>query len=53
MEERTGKPCSYLLMGIVFYSPGLVTTIPIDSNFFGYEFTNPSDVDRHIKKGGI
>lgn len=40
-------------MGIVFYSPGLVTAIPMESDFLGDEFTNPSDVSRHIKKGDI
>lgn len=40
-------------MGIVFYSPGMVTAIPVGSDFLGNEFTRPSDVSNHVRKGDI
>lgn len=53
--ENIEKDISLVIdgMGIVFYSPGMVTAVPIDSNFLGDEFTNPGDVSRHVKKGDI
>ncbi len=40
-------------LGIVFYSPDMVTDIAVGNNFLMQEFNRPADIGAHIRKGDI